>query len=348
MTRRDDRDGMPQSGPAPARSQGAVTIHPVPPKTFDPIRASRDEREHYGFPPEPNRGTQPLQYAFWRRLLSPPENGRLTFTAQRVDRLSPLLSCAASVPRRIVAPSRREQSLNWSGAYVTPKGGRSFTSVRGVWTVPALQPPPPSRPAEEYRISTWVGLDGQRSYLHSSLPQIGTAQVMGGCGKQEPTAWWQWWAHGQHNPIVPIELRVLPKQEIMAQIEVVDPHHVRFIIKNNTTGEIITPIVARAPQVYNDRPDRFEISGATAEWVVERPTRWDADELYELANYGRLRFSECLAVSPGFEQDLTGAKLISMFAARRDRNRKETLSSPELVGNRELDVVYHDLDTIYG
>ena len=78
----------------------------------------------------------------------------------------------------MTASGRRESSLNWSGAYVTPRNGRQFTEVHGRWEVPAVAVPSGTSGSPEFRSSIWIGLDGQRRYFDSSLPQIGTAQVL--------------------------------------------------------------------------------------------------------------------------------------------------------------------------
>jgi hypothetical protein len=78
--------------------------------------------------------------------------------------------------------TRYETSPNWSGAYITPKRSRMFTEVHGSWQVPTPSPPVDGKgspPADgDYRSSAWIGLDGQRRYLNSSLPQIGTSQFV--------------------------------------------------------------------------------------------------------------------------------------------------------------------------
>jgi hypothetical protein len=329
-------------------------VHP-PPDDFVPLNR-RDELAKYGLPPEPNPIAQPMSHAFWKRLLTPSENGGLRFTPQSAE-CSPLMDdCALSRARRIGGSTRHERSHNWSGAYVTPKNGRSFTSVHGAWTLSQPKKPIEIRQAQQYRSSTWVGLDGQREYLNASLPQIGTSQVVDDAtGGVRIEVWWQWWCRGLQMPIMQIKLQVEPGDEVMAQVEAILPQDgrrptsARFIVKNHSKGEISAPILAQAPRVpltVDREMVQLEISGATAEWIVEAPTRThrndshDSDMRYELPNYGMACFDYCLAVSPGWEQDLTGAKLIDMVAVRADQHRTEIVSFAEIASSQSFRTTY--------
>ena len=60
-------------------------------------------------------------------------------------------------------------------------GISQFMQIWGVWTIPGnlKLPPAPFQgpPGIDYVCSNWIGLDGQRLYLDSSLPQIGTSRL---------------------------------------------------------------------------------------------------------------------------------------------------------------------------
>ena len=77
-----------------------------------------------------------------------------------------------------------------------------FVEIRGSWQAPVVAPPTPGE-IGEFHSSTWIGLDGQRRYLNSSLPQIGTAQyvdVTAAATTFTTKAWWQWWLRDHFNP----------------------------------------------------------------------------------------------------------------------------------------------------
>ena len=58
----------------------------------------------------------------------------------------------------------------------------------------------------------------------------------------------------------------------MCSLIVVNRTTVRFFIKNQTTGDFLSPFDERPPSAEIDK-----VSGATAEWILERPTHLDDD-----------------------------------------------------------------------
>jgi hypothetical protein len=117
----------------------------------------------------------------------------------------------------------------------------------------------------------------------------------------------------------------------MCSLIVVNRTTVRFFIKNQTTGDFISPFEGTPPSAQIDK-----VSGATAEWILERPTHLDDDGLYELPNYNTVVFSSCFAVtafdpaSPGHTQTLPGAKLINMFEVCEHPHRTFDISVAKL------------------
>src|SRR5262249_13962042 len=139
-------------------------------------------------------------------------------------------------------PTRLQKSSNWCGAGIVPNEGHQFVLLFGEWTVPKPELPPAKqrvgqlseflRQPNEYHCSTWIGVDGARMYLDSSLPQIGTEQILtvdqGGRRNREYFAWFQWWARTQvHMTRFKLSgLTVDAGVSVMAMIWVIDPHHV--------------------------------------------------------------------------------------------------------------------------
>jgi Peptidase A4 family len=329
-----------------------TTFFPTPPKGFDPRSAEPDRLVQFGLPPKPDRKTQPEEYAFWQRLFSPP----LSFMPAVFSFQLPVYRIDGSIILPL-SSTRYEASRNWSGAYITPTQGRMFTEVQGTWQVPTPTPPvarPGAVPEDgDYRCSTWIGLDGQRQYLNSSLPQIGTTQsvtvVNGQAMPPTVSAWWQWWVRGLTQPIVTLSLPVKPGDLIMAKLTVIDLTTVRFYIKNETTGAFVAPFDRPAPQLpmkQGPSPIQLEIAGATAEWVTERPTNFANGQLYELADYGTVVFSNCLAVaarrpgSIGVEQKLPGARLINMYKVKERPHRAAFISMARREGDEDVATFY--------
>lgn len=309
-----------------------------PPAGFDPRHADAEQLVRFGIPPKPDRLTRPAEYAFWWRLVSPPlrfMTAEFAFLQAPDIRFNHLNALRAG-------GTRYETSGNWSGGYITPKDDRVFTEIRGSWQVPTASPPgnPPAN--GHYHCSTWIGLDGQRLYHNSSLPQIGTVQsVTVAHGHVHPPAakaWWQWWVRDHVNPPITLPLAVKPGDLMMAQLIVVTPTLVRFMIKNETTGDFVGPFEKPPPTTAPP----LTVSGATAEWITERPKRLDRDALYKLPDYGTVLFSNCGAVAArtsgaaALDQTLPGARLINMFEVRERPHRIADISVAERESDEEL------------
>jgi Peptidase A4 family len=87
---------------------------------------------------------------------------------------------------------------------------------------------------------------------------------------------------------------------------------------------------------------QVQVSGATAEWIVERPMIWHEGKLYQWPNYGtvQFQFKNCFAVSaaaPGSAsrtETLAGARLINMFEVREKPHRIADISVAKREGDR--------------
>jgi hypothetical protein len=315
-----------------------------PPGDFNPLTAEPEELEKYGIPPRPNARKFPALARFWTEMFSPPlkfVEAKFLFTADPV---------LISYRLLMTASDQRESSSNWSGAYVTPRNGRQFTGVHGRWEVPAVSVPAGTSGTPEFRSSIWIGLDGQRRYFDSSLPQIGTSQCLNSPTDPPFFVWWQWWARnnpGTFNP-AHIPLTILPGQRMMASLIVLSETQVQFLFENRTTGEIVQPFVMAAPMDSSGM--QFKVSGATAEWIVERPTNANTYEPYELPDYHEVHFSDCFATSavmppaqlpgPGLEETLDGARLINMYKVKRNPSRTVTISRTGRPDVDRLEVIY--------
>src|SRR5438445_378130 len=136
------------------------------------------------------------------------------------------------------------------------------------------QPEPPSQQGSgavldgDYRCSTWIGFDGQRRYLNSSLPQIGTAQevvVVDGQPTRKIYAWVQWWVSDHRSvPVVLSSLPIHADDEVTCSMVVMNRTTVRFYIKNQTTGAFVAPFEQSAPLFHppdGRDPVQLEVSG---------------------------------------------------------------------------------------
>ena len=318
----------------------------TPPRsTFDPINATDEELFTHGLPPRPDRTAYPDLYAFWLRLVEMPlelVNVRFVRYSQEENYLR------AGGP---LVPSRHQSSRNWSGASVTPRNGQMFTDVTASWHVPSIWAPVDGH----YRSSTWIGLDGQRSYLDATLPQIGTAQQVtrsGGTSIVETYAWVQWFP-AKPEMIIPT-LTFGIHDEAAAYVWVLPPafaggpQRVYLYLSNLsvlTTAGIHpyasyiwdVPMV-RWPDPVTSPLLQPEVAGGTAEWVMERPKKVGSDELRALPSYDEVVFQNCAAwTAPrpgimGSPQEFTGPTLIRMDTDGRIPHQAVVVSRAERTG----------------
>lgn len=315
----------------------------VPPDDFDPSSASDSELIRFGLPTLNAMASNPMATAFRRAFLRGAAEGR-------PPRYVPALAMTGAAPDASVIPlsaptaQPAQKSVNWSGGYIVPRDGHSFVSVMAAWTVPAVSVPPGGT-EPEYRSSTWIGLDGQRSYLDSSLPQIGTKQrcTTGSAATAEYGAWFQWWARAQETEEEPLLLPVDPGDVISAIITVFDATSVICNLKNVTKDIMLEAFRAFAPG-----PCR--ISGATAEWIMERPSPPASDgwEAYDLPAYTPFAFTACVAETrvPGnpvlHDRGLEGAGLIRMYEIKANPTRIRTISTARRIirPSQKLELAY--------
>ncbi len=266
----------------------------LPDEGFIAPGTNQRDLERFGVPPSPDPYTEPGLYRLWQDIIAQPLK---PLPIEFVDTAGDSDYFPRAGPLR--AAARHQSSRNWSGASIGAHDGRKFVSIAGTWRVPLVFALPPN---DDYRSSTWIGLDGQRKYVDSTLPQIGTAQYVkrvGGVPTRTTESWVQWWPR---KPVSIYQMPVSPGDVVLAWMTVGLPARVRA-----------------------------RVSGATAEWVMERPTRLGSDELYELPDYNQpvlatrvpFPFTDCYASStsvlggPTREENLLTSTLLNMFKTHR-------------------------------
>lgn len=342
----------------PTRDDPARRIKgfPVPDGPFYPADATIDELLRYGLPPRPDAGTQPQLRRAWDRVFAQPLVLKpFTFDRGLFERVTYLIK--PRIPNTAARlQSRTESSSNWSGAYITANRGRRFGQVWGTFNIPdnLKIPPPPLQgdPGKDHRAACWIGLDGQRRYFNSSLPQIGVTSILETGGGRRAEAWVQWYARGEqavHQVTLP--LAVSPGQTVACVLRVTAPQEVVCSITNLSSGAAtmsvtFTPPLAALPGGGFAYPD---VSGATAEWIVERSRAVNNPHLDNFPDYGQVRFDDCLAVegdtpsSPpvgGLTMTLKGARAIRMFDVLQGPARAQYISMPRKVEATTLRMRY--------
>lgn len=323
------------------------------PADFDPLTASDDELAEFWIIPRPDRELQPELYQHWLRLFAPP----ITFVDPQIQEIRAAFQLNTSLARQptiAAAVSRFATSRNWSGAFVVPTDSTMFVSVSGLWIVPAVSLPPPEfrvAGAQRYVCSTWVGLDGQRLYLNSSLPQIGTMQFLTVSGPPSPPAlaFFQWW--DRQNGGTFIWLSGLPVQPGDVLLGTIWAHSYTIAVgylRNFSTGHMAI-VRCQAPFIpVGGGNMQLRISGATAEWILERPTQFGSTTLYPFPDYQAMTFAGCwagVAHAPGPLQsvhELATARLIRLYDTLHDPTRTQFISMPDKQSDTAVLLEYGD------
>jgi hypothetical protein len=333
---------------------------PFPAPDFDPVTASPAELDEYGLPQRPDEVKQPALLKAWLRLFERP----LTFVPPKEDEIFFPLLQEPRIRQIVANESRFQNSPNWCGASIVPSGGKQFVLMFGEWTVPTPELPPPSErgpggQTNDYHCVAWIGFDGNRRYLDSTLPQIGTEQILtidgNGAKTRQYSAWFQWWARDQ----VRITRKTLSNitvdagVAVMAMVWVIDPHHVVMVFRTFAPTNQITIFVKRAPEVWltaaKNSKTRPAISGATAEWILERPETLELKnaKLELFAKYNPVQFRHCVAGTapaaglPTSEETLTGPRLFRLFEVpKASRPRTRLISMPVRIGTSAIEIRY--------
>lgn len=311
-----------------------------PPEGFAPLEASQEDLKKFGFPVRPDPKLQPTEYAFWQKMFAKPP----VFEAFDIEILPPIATQGRGFFWEL---PRRETSLNWSGAYITPRDGTVFSSIWTTFQVPTPNLPPGAKPGEKDLSSTWIGFDGQRRYYMSTLPQFGTAQNIepnAGIPTRSFFAWWQWWVRSLGGQQLPIKIpapKIHAGDLIMCYMQVAaDRAGVSFLIMNVTTGRALQFSQNAPPPPNGGLP--FTVSGATAEWVMERPAIPPDPAPMPLPDYGTVDFRDCGATATNMktgatvERTLSGAKLIDMYVVRQNPERTVKISIPKPLHTTEF------------
>ncbi|HXA26798.1 MAG TPA: G1 family glutamic endopeptidase [Acetobacteraceae bacterium] len=329
------------------------TPYPPPePRRFNPAEKSTEELLEIGLPPRPDATRQRLARELWDEAF----DKEVTIVPFVFDEAM-LQSIGYQLLNRQVdampiEETRFETSSNWSGVYITGNRDRQFMQLWGVWTVPEQLDLPPGNyqgpVGLPYVCSNWIGLDGQRLYLDSSLPQIGTANTLNLPGPPIVVAWIQWWARGNTTTVpLPIGLTVHPGDEVLAVLTAIDPQTVNFVMANLTTGDAM-PAKATAPPVTlpNGTTVYPSIAGATAEWIVERPKVLHSEDRCNFPNYHTSDFSYCFAIEAeavnitslldGIVQKLRGERMIRMFDVLGNPQRTAFISMPRKTSDTSI------------
>lgn len=323
----------------------------------DLMTASPEALQGFGIPPRPDLATDGALYDVWYAFFGKGTEFVRAEIEVKDDEFQPETRQERVAPA-FLGRSRFETSRNWCGAFIEPSRGTIFAQVSGRWVVPNPAVPHGAPPGV-YACSTWVGFDGQRRYLDSSLPQVGTWQAAtlsdAGTTTTETYAWFQWWARNLPGtePGVIRGVPVAVDDTVLCMVRAWGPNAVAVYVKNVSIGRL-AHFVVQAPRLDlgSGQFHTYSISGATAEWIMERPTPLDdPNALYSLADYGHTDLLDCHASEadptlPGWpwlvgrDRDLCGERLIRMCDTQTNPMRVALISMAERLDGTSVRATY--------
>lgn len=310
----------------------ALRSHELPLPRFDFAAASNRARVRYGYPAEPDRRTQPRLWAKWERNLHRPWR-----------RVVPEYDLQPARAIRHSLPTANTTNSSWCGAIVTPPAGKTVRTITGTWVVPDAYPPPYDQisPGVYYdggfNSLHWIGLDGYAGAGANELLQAGTGTdvvVQNSRPKVLPSyVWFEWWYSVTNNGYAKLpNFTVNPGDviEMMVCATYDPPDSTPYglaVIGNVTTNDYVS-------QRIDSPSPTLTLAGSTAEWIVEREGGARGSGYARLANYGAIFFSDCLAMGPGYEADLSSADFVDMT------DGSTTVSTALQVSNSVLECYY--------
>jgi hypothetical protein len=268
----------------PTNIPGTTTIA-APPQGFNPLTASDQDLEYYGFPPKPNEIDSPKAFASWQKAM----------TASKI-RVKPVLEVTKNFagPAKLAAGAKAgapaggsaASSYNWSG-YVNTNGvtkysNSSFYYIIGDYVVPvARQAYSKCTPTWDYAV-TWVGIDGWGSGDVLQAGNEADAYCFLGVTSTYYSAWYEWFPYGWTRiPSLPI----VPGDDLFVEVwSTSSTAGHAYLVNYNTNQYVIINFSA---------PPGTQLVGNSAEWIVERPGIGGG--LATLSNYISDYFSDAYA-----------------------------------------------------
>ena len=275
----------------------------VPPKGFEPLKASDAELIKYGYPPRPDKDARPKHLEKWTSFLSRP----IQVIAPEFAIIETGRQPAAKGTTKGDA-SANATSSNWSGAVITsPPSGQRFSSVSASWVVPNAWPPLSAWNGSGWKDGTWesvswVGIDGwsaQQSILQAGTKSVVT--VSGGKVTHTSWAWFEWY------PAYEIQFsnfQVSAGDTVHVTVCSLSSPSTGVAIVNNISANTGTSTNVSAPTPAS------ALAGQNAEWILEDDSI--GSSLAPFSDYGAEFFYDCLAGAGQSELNISNATLVNI------------------------------------
>jgi len=236
----------------------------APPKDFDPVAASDQDLDYYGFPPRPDEVAAPKAFASWKSAMIASKT-RIVPNLEVTNVFHGPAKAKAGVSKESKEISNTLEFYNWSG-YVNTDGGASYGSssfyfLYADFVVPVARQAFGACTGGWDWESSWVGIDG---YGSPDVLQAGIeadAYCSGSTTSAYYSPWYEWFPNGETRIT---NLAIAPG----------DDYFVEVWNTSSTAGHayLVNRNANTAVSISFSAPSGTTLKGNTAEWVVERPT----------------------------------------------------------------------------
>ncbi len=260
-------------------------LFPPPPPGFDPVRASDEDLQRYGFPRRPHAVEDAAGLRHWRALVSEVTTViSPVFGPLPADQVTSVNETGPDIDPTPL-PSFGTEG-NWAGCVAFHEPNNTVTAVSGSWIVPNMGTVAGQQPP--FICASWIGIDGftyRDNPTPISLVQAGTTRLISTLPWADLTyAWFEWVPQG---PRMIENFPVSPGDNVHCDIVLLSPVEASFHLFNRTS-------TAMTSFTWN-APANVAANGATAEWIVELPEAAPGGRRNSLGRYVSVLFDNCTA-----------------------------------------------------
>lgn len=252
---------------------GTTNVFPVAPANFNPLAASAEELEEYGFPARP---TDPAELSNWKRVFSHYKRtvspGKLKTTevnSTSITKTNITNNMTGDIKQNLNGTIYPFDNDTWAGYYADSidSSNNNWVAVEGEYTQPRYD----SSRANytQSHIGSWVGLGGHYS---PNLAQAGTETYLDNTGALNYDAWYEVLpavSQTAKSKRTGKPLQVAGGNEIYVYVSFETANNkADFYILNETTGDYSPNYISVSSSLY---------SGSSADWIDEKPTILDSN-----------------------------------------------------------------------
>jgi hypothetical protein len=269
----------------------------IPPAGFNPLVASDQQLDQYGFPPRPDPKVAPSDYAVWQSVVTAPVRRVIPHQQMTTLRNGPavILSTSRGLHPPLTTKAVGTTTPNWSGYGIIDSANpfkASKSTIYGIFMVPAVQQGAGKCTGGWDYSAAWVGFDGLNS---SDLLQAGVeadAYCASGTARQQYYAWYEWYPNNEVRVSAPA---IAPGDQIYVYVWNTGLTTGHYYIQNMTQRT--------SSSLQFTAPSGTQLQGNSMEWIAERTQV--GGSYATLTNYTSMPWYDARAVIPSGSTTLT-------------------------------------------